>query len=57
MNTVYAVHYRTPYNETEWRSQDYATLEIAQRMRDFYIDCGSPSYILMEERSTSDSMV
>lgn len=39
------VRYQTPYNQCEWRSQWFATLEEAQRMVDFYLSCGSPSHI------------
>jgi hypothetical protein len=39
------VRYQTPYNQTEWRSQFFATMPEAERMVDFYRSCGSPSHI------------
>ena len=39
------VRYQTPYNQTEWRSQWFPTLDEAERMVDFYRSCGSPSHI------------
>ena len=40
------VRYQTPYNQTEWRSQFFATLDEAERMVDFYLSCGSPSHVI-----------
>ena len=39
------VRYQTPYNQTEWRSQFFATMPEAERMVAFYLSCGSPSHI------------
>jgi len=39
------VRYQTPYNQTEWRSQWFPTLDEAERMVTFYKSCGSPSHI------------
>ena len=39
------VRYQTPYNQCEWRSQWFRTLEEAQSMVEFYRSCGSPAHI------------
>jgi hypothetical protein len=39
------VRYQTPYNQTEWRSQWFATLTEAEKMVDFYRSCGSPAHV------------
>ena len=41
----FEVRYQTPYNNCEWRSQWFRTLEEAQSMVDFYRSCGSPSHV------------
>jgi len=45
MKTRYEVRYQTPYNQCEWRSQWFNTLAEAERMVEFYLSCGSKSYI------------
>ena len=41
----FEVRYRTPYNDCEWRSQWFRTLEEAESMVAFYKSCGSPSHV------------
>ena len=41
----YEVRYQIPYNNLEWRSQWFNTLDEAERMVAFYLSCGSKSYI------------
>ena len=45
MKIRYEVRYQTPYNQCEWRSQWFNTLDEAERMVEFYLSCGSKSYI------------
>jgi len=42
----YEVRYQTPYNQCEWRSQFFRTLDEAERMVEFYLSCGSKSYLV-----------
>lgn len=42
----YTITYQTPYNQCEWRTQSFATLDEAQRMVEFYKSCGSPAELL-----------
>lgn len=39
------IRYQTPYNQCEWRSQWFTTLEEAERMVEFYRSCGSPAHV------------
>jgi hypothetical protein len=39
----YTITYQTPYNQCEWRTQSFTTLDEAQRMIEFYKSCGSPA--------------
>ena len=39
------IRYQTPYNNCDWRSQWFPTLEEAQSMVEFYRSCGSPAHI------------
>jgi hypothetical protein len=41
----FEVRYQTPYNQCEWRSQFFKTLDEAERMVAFYRSCGSPSHV------------
>lgn len=43
MPEMYEVTYQTPYNNQEWRSQFFNTLQEAERMVEFYKSCGSPA--------------
>jgi hypothetical protein len=45
MSTRYEVRYRVPYNQCEWRSQFFRTLQEAEAMIDFYRSCGSPAHL------------
>jgi hypothetical protein len=40
----YTITYQTPYNQCEWRTQSFTTLDEAQRMIEFYKSCGSPAW-------------
>jgi len=44
--TRFEVRYQIPYNDCEWRSQFFSTLEEAKRMVDFYRSCGSPAHLV-----------
>ena len=44
--TRYEVRYQTPYNQCEWRSQWFNTLKEAELMVEFYLSCGSKSYLV-----------
>ena len=46
MNQMYEVTYQTPYNQCEWRSQFFQTLDEAKRMVEFYRSCGSPAKLI-----------
>ena len=39
------VRYQMPYNDCEWRSQFFDSIEEAESMVEFYRSCGSPSHI------------
>jgi hypothetical protein len=54
MNQMYQVSYQIPYNDCEWRSQYFNTLQVekAQSMIEFYKSCGSPAKLV--ERQTSN---
>jgi hypothetical protein len=41
----YEVRFQTPYNHQEWKSQWFNTFSEAERMVQFYLSCGSKSYI------------
>jgi len=42
----YTITYQTPYNQCEWRTQSFTTLDDAQRMIEFYRSCGSPAELV-----------
>lgn len=44
--TMYQISYQVPYNNQEWRTQSFSTLEEAQSMVEFYISCGSPAKVI-----------
>ena len=46
MNQMYQVSYQIPYNDCEWRSQYFNTLDEAERMVEFYKSCGSPAKLI-----------
>lgn len=52
MPEMYQVSYQIPYNDCEWRSQYFNTLEEAERMVEFYKSCGSPARLI--ERKVSN---
>ena len=43
----YTITYQTPYNQCEWRTQSFTTLDEAQRMIEFYKSCGSPAELVI----------
>jgi len=43
----YTITYQTPYNQCEWRTQSFTTLDEAQRMIEFYRSCGSPAELVI----------
>ncbi len=47
---TYTITYQTPYNNQEWRTQSFSTLEEALRMIDFYQSCGSPAKLIPAEK-------
>jgi hypothetical protein len=40
---MFTIRYQTPYNQCEWRTQSFRTLDEAERMVAFYRSCGSPA--------------
>jgi hypothetical protein len=42
----YTITYQTPYNQCEWRTQSFTTLDEAERMVEFYKSCGSPARLV-----------
>jgi hypothetical protein len=52
MNQMFEVTYQIPYNDCEWRSQYFNTLQEAQAMVEFYKSCGSPAKLI--ERQVSN---
>ena len=42
----YTITYQMPYNECEWRTQSFSTLDEAERMIAFYQSCGSPAELV-----------
>lgn len=42
----YEVRYQVPYNQCQWKSQWFNTLNEAERMVEFYLSCGSKSYLV-----------
>jgi len=42
----FTIKYQTPYNNCEWRTQTFATIEEANRMIAFYQSCGSPAQLV-----------
>lgn len=42
----YTITYQMPYNECEWRTKSFPTLDEAERMIEFYKLCGSPAKLL-----------
>lgn len=42
---IFLVFYQSPYGDCEWRTQEFSTLEEAERMKTFYLSCGSPAKV------------
>jgi hypothetical protein len=42
----FTIKYQTPYNNCEWRTQSFTTIEEAKRMIQFYKSCGSPAELI-----------
>lgn len=42
----YTITYQMPYNECEWRTQSFPTLDEAERQIEFYKSCGSDAKLL-----------
>ena len=42
----FTIKYQTPYNQCEWRTQSFTTLDEANRMIAFYRSCGSPAELV-----------
>jgi hypothetical protein len=42
----FTIKYQTPYNNCEWRTQSFTTIEEAKRMIEFYKSCGSPAELV-----------
>jgi hypothetical protein len=42
----YTITYQMPYNECEWRTQSFTTIDEAQHMIEFYRSCGSPAELV-----------
>jgi hypothetical protein len=40
------IRYQSPYNDCEWRTQTFPTIDEANRMVDFYRSCGSPAEVV-----------
>jgi hypothetical protein len=54
----YEVRFQTPYNNQEWRSQFFNTIQEAESMVAFYLSCGSKSYMVsVEERKMFASAI
>ncbi len=43
---MFTITYQVPYNNQEWRTQSFSTLEEANRMIEFYRSCGSPARLI-----------
>ena len=43
---MFTITYQVPYNNCEWRTQSFPTLDEAERMVAFYISCGSPAKLV-----------
>jgi hypothetical protein len=42
----YTIKFQSPYNECEWRTQTFTTIEEAERMIALYKSCGSPAELV-----------
>ena len=42
----FTITYQTPYNQCEWRTQTFATIEEAENQIEFYKLCGSPAKLI-----------
>ena len=43
----FTITYQTPYNQCEWRTKSFTTLDEAERQIEFYKSCGSPAELLI----------
>lgn len=43
---MFIVRYQTPYNDCEWREQQFKTIQEAENMVEFYRSCGSPAKLV-----------
>jgi hypothetical protein len=53
---MFTISYQTPYNQCEWRTQSFPTLDEAERMLAFYISCGSPAKLIEQQRPNSQAV-
>jgi hypothetical protein len=42
----YTITYQMPYNECEWRTKSFTTLDEAERQIEFYKSCGSDAKLV-----------
>ena len=42
----YTITYQTPYNQCEWRTQSFTTLDEAENQIEFYKSCGSDAKLV-----------
>lgn len=45
-NQTFIVTYQVPYNDCEWREQQFSTQLEAESMVSFYLSCGSPAKLI-----------
>jgi hypothetical protein len=50
---MFTISYQTPYNQCEWRTQSFPTLDEAERMVAFYNSCGSPAKLIEQQGDNS----
>lgn len=50
---IFLVFYQSPYGDCEWRTQEFSTLEEAERMKTFYLSCGSSAKVQSVELTYS----
>lgn len=43
---MFTITYQVPYNNCEWRTQQFKTITEAQNMIAFYLSCGSPAKLV-----------
>ena len=42
----FTITYQTPYNQCEWRTQSFTTLDEAENQIEFYKSCGSDAKLV-----------